>query len=128
MVYCISDILIKLDHQFLFSTVYKSHSKRTVKKSFCIKDTQPTVFFFYLQPNLLVHSDGPVAEGDGVTEAGLSLDGPLGHVHDDLRALGARVKEQREGGQTPAWLGGQAVLGFVVASVGCGRKWAVQRI
>lgn len=38
----------------------------------------------YLQSYLLIHSDGSVAEGDGVTEAGLSLDRPLGHVHDNL--------------------------------------------
>lgn len=31
----------------------------------------------YLQSNLFVHRNGPVAEGDGVTEAGLSLDAPL---------------------------------------------------
>lgn len=89
------------------------------------------IFFcpcFYLQPNLLVHSDGPVAEGDGVAEAGLSLDGPLGHVHDDLRALGAGVEEQGEGGQIPTWLDGQTALWFVVASVGCGGKRPVQGI
>lgn len=82
----------------------------------------------YLQPNLLVHSRGPVAEGDGVTEAGLPLDGPLGHVHDDLRALGAGVEEQREGGQASARLDGQAALGLVVASVGRGGERPVQRI
>lgn len=80
----------------------------------------------YLQPNLLVHGDGPVAEGDGVAEAGLPLHGPLGQVHDDLRALGAGVEEQGDGGQTPAGLHGQAALGFVVASVG--RGGAVQSI
>lgn len=67
---------------------------------------------------MLVHGDGPVAEGDGVAEAGLPLNGPLGQVHDDLRALGAGVEEQGNGGQTPTWLHGQAALGFVVASVG----------
>lgn len=82
----------------------------------------------YLQPNLLIHSDRPVAEGDGIAEAGLSLDGPLGHVHDDLRALGAGVEEQREGGQAPTRLDGHAAFGLVVASVGCGRKRPVQRI
>lgn len=82
----------------------------------------------YLQSNLLIHSDRSVAEGDGVTEAGLSLDGPLGHVHDDLRALGAGVEEQRDGGQTSTWLHGEAALGLVVASVGCCRKRCVQRI
>lgn len=80
----------------------------------------------YLQPNLLVHGDGPVAEGDGVAEAGLPLDGPLGHVHDDLRAFGAGVEEQGDGGRAPARLHGQAALGFVVASVG--RGGAVQSI
>lgn len=80
----------------------------------------------YLQPNLLVQGDRPVAEGDGVAEAGLPLNGPLGQVHDDLRALGAGVKEQGNGGQTPTWLHGQAALGFVLASVGCGG--AIQRI
>lgn len=83
---------------------------------------------FYLQPNLLIHSSRPVAEGDGVTEAGLPLDGPLGHVHDDLRALCAGVKEQREGGQTSTRLDGQAALGLVVTSVRGGGKWSVQRI
>lgn len=78
--------------------------------------------FAYLQPNLLVHSNGPIAEGDGITEAGLPLDSPLGHVHDNLRALRAWVEEQREGGQTPTLLNGQATLGFLVASLGCGRK------
>lgn len=86
------------------------------------------LFSFHLQPNLLIHGDRPVAEGDGVTEAGLSLDGPLGHVHDDLRALGAGVEQQREGGQTPTRLDGHAAFGLVVASVGRGRKRPVQRI
>lgn len=80
----------------------------------------------YLQPNLLVHGDRPVAEGDGVAEAGLPLNGPLGQVHDDLRALRAGVEEQGNGGQTPTWLHGQAALGFVVASVG--RGGAIQSI
>lgn len=83
---------------------------------------------FYLQTNLLIHSGWSVAEGDGVAEAGLSLDGALGYVHDDLRALGAGVEEQREGGQTPTRLDGQAALGLVVASVRCGGKWPVERI
>lgn len=82
----------------------------------------------YLQPNLLIHSDRPVAESDGVTEAGLSLGGPLGHVHDDLRALGAGVEQQRKGGQISTWLDGQAALGLVVVSVRCGRKRPIQRI
>lgn len=74
----------------------------------------------YLQPNLLVHGNWPVAEGDGVAEAGLPLNGPLGQVHDDLWALRAGVEEQGKGGQTPIWLHRQAALGFVVASVGRG--------
>lgn len=86
----------------------------------------PRSRWVYLEPNLLVHGDRPVAESDGVAEAGLPLDGPLGHVHDDLRALGAGVEEQGDGGQAPAWLHGQAALGFVVASVGHGG--AVQSI
>lgn len=69
---------------------------------------------------MLVHGDRPVAEGDGIAEAGLPLDGPLGHVHDNLRAFGAGVEEQGDGGQSPARLRGQAALGFVVASVGRG--------
>ena len=82
----------------------------------------------YLQAYLLVHSDGPVAERYGVAEAGLSLDRPLGHVHDDLRALGAGVKEQRGGGQASTWLYRQAALRLVVAPVGCCGKRCVQRI
>lgn len=74
----------------------------------------------HLQANLLIHGDRPVAEGDGVAEAGLPLDGPLGHVHDDLRALGAGVEEQGNRVQPPTGLHGQAALGFVVASVGRG--------
>lgn len=84
--------------------------------------------YFYLQPYLLIHSGWSVAKGDGVTEAGLPLDGPLGYVHDDLRALGAGVEEQRVGGQTSTRLDGKAALGLVVASLRCGRKWSVQRI
>lgn len=80
----------------------------------------------YLQPNLLVHGNRPVAEGDGVAEAGLPLNGPLGQVHDDLRAFGAGVEEQGNGGQTLTWLHGQVALGFVLASVRCGG--AMQRI
>lgn len=38
----------------------------------------------YLQSNLLIHSNRSVAEGNGVTEAALSLDCPLGRVHNDL--------------------------------------------
>src|SRR4029434_8527837 len=49
----------------------------------------------YLEADLLVEPYGPVAEGDGVAEAGLALDGPLCQVHEDLRALGAGVVEQR---------------------------------
>ena len=82
----------------------------------------------YLQPNLLIYSNRSVAKGDSVTEAGLSLDGPLGHVHDDLRALGAGVEEQRKGRQTAAWLNGQTAFRLVMASVGCGWKWPIQRI
>lgn len=114
-----------------FSPVYRLHSQEVVKiRMYYIQHAtrMQLVCFAYLQPNLLIHSDRPVAEGDGVTEASLSLDGPLGHVHDNLRALGTGVKEQREGGQTPTWLDGQAALGLVVASVGCGRKRPVQRI
>lgn len=90
--------------------------------------TKQRVYFDYLQADLLVHSDRPVAEGDGVTEAGLSLDCPLGHVHDNLRALGAGMEEQRAGGQTPAWLNRQAALGLVVIPVGRRRKRSVERI
>ena len=79
---------------------------------------QEQKYCVYLQANLLIYSDRPVAEGDGITEAGLSLDSPLGHVHDDLRSLGAGVEEQREGGQISTWLDGQAALALVVASVG----------
>lgn len=68
---------------------------------------------------MLVNSNGSVAEGDGIAEAGLSLDGSLGQVHDDLGALGAGVEEQREGGQIDTWLDGQAALRLVVASMGC---------
>lgn len=81
---------------------------------------------FYLQPDLLVHGDRPVAEGDGVAEAGLPLNDPLGQVHDDLRALRAGVEKQGGGGQTPTGLHGQAAFGFVVASVG--RGGAIQSI
>lgn len=84
--------------------------------------------FDYLQADLLVHGDRPVAEGDGVTEAGLPLDCPLGHVHDNLRALGAGMEEQRAGGQTPAWLNRQAALGLVVIPVGRRGKWSVEGI
>lgn len=80
----------------------------------------------YLQPNLLVHGNRPVAEGDGIAEAGLPLNGPLGQIHDDLRALRAGVEEQGNGGLTPTWLHGQAALGFVVAAVGRGR--AIQSV
>lgn len=84
--------------------------------------------FFYLQPNLLVNSDRPVAECDGVAEAGLSLDGPLGRVHDDLRAFGAAMEQQREGGQAASRLDGQEAFGLVAAPVGCCRKRPIQRI
>lgn len=77
---------------------------------------------------MFVHGSGSVAEGDGVTEAGLSLHSPLGHVHDDLRALCAGMEEEREGGQTSTRLDGQAALRLVVASVGRGGKRPVQRI
>lgn len=86
------------------------------------------VYFANLQSNLFIHSDRPVAEGDGIAEASLSLDGPLGHVHNNLWALGAGVKEQRKGGRTPTWLVRQATLRLVVVSVWWGRKWPIQRI
>lgn len=48
-----------------------------------------------LKSNLLVQSYGPVAEGDGVAEAGLPLHVLLGHVHDDLGTLGIWMEEER---------------------------------
>lgn len=77
---------------------------------------------------MFIHRDGSVAEGDGVAEAGLSLDGPLQHVHDDLRAFSAGMEEEREGRQTSTRLHGEAALGLVVASVRRGGKRPVQRI
>lgn len=78
-----------------FFTVYRLHSQN--KNILCyVTGTYQLVNAMclpYLQPNLLINSDRSIAEGDGVTEAGLSLDSLLGHVHDDLRALGAGVEE-----------------------------------
>lgn len=47
----------------------------------------------YLESNLLIYSNRPVAEGDAVAEARLSLDGPLRQVHENLRALGSWVEQ-----------------------------------
>lgn len=74
----------------------------------------------YLEADLLIQRYGPVAEGDGVAEAGLSLDCLLGEVHDDLGSLGVRMEEKWADGKGPAdtaTLDRQAPLGFVVASV-----------
>lgn len=54
-----------------------------------------------LQPDLLIDEDRAVAEGDGVAEAGLPLDGLVAEVHEDLGALGVGVEEQRRGGEAP---------------------------
>lgn len=117
--------LVKLLLEFHFKLrFYRRHCTR---RSYCTVQ-YVHMELVYLQSNQLIHGDGSVAEGDGVAEAGLSLDCPLRHVHDDLWALGAGVKEQREGGQAPARLRGQAAFGLVVASVRCGRKRSVQRI
>lgn len=84
----------------------------------------------YLDADLLEQGNGPVAEGDGVAEAGLSLDSPLGHVHDDLGALGTRVEEQGKGGPAaPTLLDRQTSLGgLMVAAVRSGGEGATQRI
>ena len=76
----------------------------------------------HLTPDLFVQGYGPVAEGDGVAEAGLPLHHPLGQGHDDLGALGVGVEQQGADDQTgahvaPSTLDGQQALGFVVASV-----------
>lgn len=84
----------------------------------------------YLEADLLVQGNGPAAEGDGIAEAGLPLDGPLGHVHDDLGALGTGVEEQGKRGQAaPTLQDGQTLLGgLTVIAVGCGGEGATQRI
>lgn len=86
-------------------------------------------FLAHLEADLLVQGDGSVTEGDGVTKAGLSLYAPLGHVHDDLRALGTGVKQQwadRCRGTTGVQ--GQAAFWFLVASVSRRRKRAAQGV
>lgn len=65
---------------------------------------------------MLVQRDRPVAEGDGIAEAGQPFDRLLGQIHDDKGALGIWVKEQRADGKV-ATLDRQAPLGFVVTSV-----------
>lgn len=71
----------------------------------------------HLQPNLLIDEDRPVAESDGIAEAGLPLDGLVAEVHEDLGALGVRVEEQRRGWEPPTRQRWRTVLLFVVASV-----------
>lgn len=85
----------------------------------------------YLEPDLLIHGYGPVAEGDGVAETGLPLDRLLGEVHDDLGPLGAWMEEKWTDGQGPAngpTLDGQAPLRLVVTPVGCGWEWAPEGV
>lgn len=55
----------------------------------------------HLQPDLLVDKHWAVTEGDGVAEAGLSLDGLVAEVHEDLGALSVGMEEQRRGREPP---------------------------
>lgn len=47
----------------------------------------------YLEADLLVQRYRPVAEGDGIAEAGQPFDRLLGQIHDDEGALGIGVEE-----------------------------------
>lgn len=78
----------------------------------------------HLQPDLLVDEDRAVAEGDGIAEAGLPLDGLVAEVHEDLGALGVRVEEQWRGWEPPARWSRSTVLLLVVASVRGDREGA----
>lgn len=78
----------------------------------------------HLQPDLLVDEDGTVAEGDGITEAGLPLDGLVAEVHEDLGALSVGVEEQRRGREPPTGQRGWAMLLLVMASVRGDREGA----
>ena len=78
----------------------------------------------HLQPDLLIDEDRAVTEGDGVAEAGLPLDSFVAEVHEDLRALGVGVEEQRRGWEPPAGQHRRAVLLLVVASVRGDREGA----
>lgn len=85
----------------------------------------------YLEADLLVECHRPVAESDGIAEAGLPLHGLLGQVHDDLGSLGVWMEEQwndGEGRADAAALDRQAPPGFVVASVRRGRERATQGV
>lgn len=78
----------------------------------------------HLQPDLLIDEHRAVAEGDGIAEAGLPLDGLVAEVHEDLGALGVRVEEEWCGRESPAGQRRRAVLLLVVASVRGDREGA----
>lgn len=82
-------------------------------------DLKRTVVCFsgkYLEADLLVQRNWPVAEGNSIAEAGQPFDRLLGQIHDDKGALGIWMKEQRANGKVAA-LDRQAPLGFVVTPV-----------
>lgn len=85
----------------------------------------------YLEADLLVERDGPVAESDGVAEAGLPLDCLLGKVHNNLGTLGIWMEQKwadGKGSADTAALDGQAPLGLVVASVRRGWERATEGV
>lgn len=85
----------------------------------------------YLESDLLVQGNGPVAESDGIAETPLPLDYLLGKVHDNLGTLRIRVKEKWAGwkGTTNATaLDRQTSLVFVMTAVGCGWERATEGV